>query len=118
MIRLLYVLSGLAILLAGGIFMFCARQWSQSDSTGDALLQRPSAMEVVLEARTRDWLRGKGATLTAAGGSEYVCGTPESSGIGEGAVGGPGDAEACTRCAGGSTSDGIPEIQGVRDELL
>ncbi len=49
MIRLLYVLSGLAILLAGGIVTLCARQWSQSDSTGDALLQRPSAMELLLE---------------------------------------------------------------------
>jgi len=52
MIRLLYVLSGLAILLAGGIFALCARQWSQSDSARDASLQRPSAVELFLE-RTR-----------------------------------------------------------------
>lgn len=49
MIRLLYVLSGLAILLAGGIVTLCVRQWSQSDSTGDPSLHQPSAMELFLE---------------------------------------------------------------------
>jgi hypothetical protein len=53
MIRLLYVLSGLAILLAGGIVALCARQWSQVDSAGDALRQRPSAMELFLERARR-----------------------------------------------------------------
>jgi hypothetical protein len=49
MIRLLYALSGLAILLAGGIVTLCVRQWSHCDPAGDPSLQRPSAVELFLE---------------------------------------------------------------------
>jgi hypothetical protein len=50
MIRLLHVLSGLAILLAGGVFALCARQWRHDDPTHEALLGRPGAVGIFLQS--------------------------------------------------------------------
>jgi hypothetical protein len=49
MIRLLHVLSGVSILLAGSVCARCVRQWSQGDPAWDALLARPGATEIFLQ---------------------------------------------------------------------
>ncbi len=44
MIRLLYALSVLALLAAGGLLVLCARQRPRGDLPGESLLERPGAM--------------------------------------------------------------------------